>query len=43
MEPKEFVMNRRRTMLLAALGGAAWLAGCAGSQPQDYAKEQPVL
>lgn len=36
-------MNRRRTMLLAALGGAAWLAGCAGPQPQDYAKEQPVL
>lgn len=36
-------MNRRRTLLLAGLSGAALLAGCASPQPQDYAQEKPVL
>ena len=36
-------MSQRRTLLLAALSGAALLAGCAGPQPQDYAQEKPVL
>lgn len=36
-------MNLRRTCLLAALAGAAALAGCAGPQIIDYAQQKPVL
>ena len=36
-------MNRRRTLLLAGLSGAALLAGCASPRPQDFAQEKPVL
>ncbi len=36
-------MNPRRQTLLALVGAAATLAGCAGPQPADYARERPVL
>lgn len=36
-------MTLRRTCLLAALAGAAVLAGCAGPQITDYAQQKPAL
>lgn len=36
-------MNRRRYLMLAAVACGALLAGCAGPDLQDYAKEKPML
>lgn len=36
-------MNLRRTCLLAALAGAAVLAGCSGPKITDYAQQKPTL
>lgn len=36
-------MNTRRHALLALLAGSAVLAGCAGPQVTDYARERPLL
>ncbi|MBF6631827.1 MAG: DUF3833 domain-containing protein [Comamonas sp.] len=36
-------MNPRRTFLWAGIAGTALLAGCAGPQISDYAKQTPTL
>lgn len=36
-------MTTRRLVMLAALGGAAGLMGCASPQPSQYAQERPLL
>lgn len=37
------MMNPRRTFLWAGIAGTAMLAGCAGPQISDYAKQTPTL